>query len=303
MNKKSFGELFRYIRKQRMISQEEIARGICSTRTVFNIEKGIHIPSVEMMYHFAIKMGIDLVSLISYCNTANGVTYFKAFEKMKSCYEQDDYRTLEEETNRAIEEFHELSPHQQQTLNWYKGLCLSFNENKYSEAREYLLSAFLLTRDLLPETAIGQYCTEQELHIFNSYAMTFGYENCFVKADKLYSLLIVNIEKYGVLHNNSLYLKVCYNLAKCKNKLRNAEEALLICEKAIGIAREHFIMNSLAEIYLEIGNSYEQLGNKEERNKAYARFIYLYELNGNDIKVEEKKKIMFEKYGISFYDI
>ena len=55
-----FGDVLRYYRKKKGISQELLADGVCSREYIGLIEKGKNIPTLYMVDAFSKKMGINL---------------------------------------------------------------------------------------------------------------------------------------------------------------------------------------------------------------------------------------------------
>ena len=304
MDKVSFGKLFKLIRTEKGISQSELSYGICTPRTIYNIEKGANIPSIELMLHFANKLDFDFLSILSYSNSENGLLYYKKFREMESLYETDQYELLEKEVDMLLSEGSDLSPYQYQILHWYKGICAATWENPdFDAARDEFVLALSFTREYDIHDAARHFCTLQELHIINSFAILMFLKNNLEQSRELYIQLLENLVRYGENSNDPLYIKISYNLAKCLNRMNRSDEALDVCRKGIALARKHNILNSLADLYIELGNTYGLLGEIPERDRAFKSFIYLYELCGKRDMVKDKKSRFREKYQIVFDDI
>ncbi|MDC7223834.1 MAG: helix-turn-helix domain-containing protein [Spirochaetales bacterium] len=303
MNKVSFGKLFKLVRTEKNISQSELSYGICTPRTIYNIEKGFNIPSIELMLHFANKLGFEFLSILSYSNSENGLLHYKFFCKMKSLYENYEFEELEKNTDDLLQKNEDLSPYQFQILHWYKGVCVGALYKDYPQAIAELEKALSCTREQGIDEVTRNYCSLQELHILNSYGTVFFLKKDYSGAEEIFFRILNNLLKYGKGSNDPLYLKVSYNLAKCRNKMNKPKEALHVSMKAIEVAQKSKTLRALAELYIEKGNSHDLLGEVEERNRAFKRFIYLHELCGNEEKVKTKKERFSEAYGINFESI
>lgn len=55
------GELICHYRKEKGLSQEELANEFCSRKIIYNIEKGFSQPTLEIIGYLSEKLGIDLV--------------------------------------------------------------------------------------------------------------------------------------------------------------------------------------------------------------------------------------------------
>ncbi len=303
MDKSSFGTLFKFVRMGKGISQSELSYGICTPRTIYNIEKGFNTPSIELMLHFANKLGFDFLSILSYSNSENGLLYYKTFQAMEKFYESADFHSLEKQVDQLLENNTDLSPYQYQILHWYKGICIAALYRECEGARAEFSLALSYTREFGVEEAARHYCTIQELHILNSYANILHLEENYLLAIDLYRDILNNLSRYGKNSNDPLFVKISYNLAKSLNKMNKPREALTICQAAILLAQKNNILNSLAELFIEKGNSHDLLGEMEERNRCFKRFIYLHELCGNHESIREKKARFVEKYGLAFDNV
>lgn len=300
MDKASFGALFKFVRMEKGVSQSELSYGVCTPRTIYNIERGSNIPSIELMLHFANKLGFDFLSILSYSNSEKGLLYYKMFRDLEKSYENNDFADLEKQTDQLLDDNSDLSPYQYQILYWYKGICKMALRRNYEEAKADLSLALSYTREFGLEEIVRHYCTIQELHIINSYAGIYFLEGDYRLASDLFKDILDNLNRYGKNSNDPLYVKISYNLAKALNKLKQPGEALRVCNEAIALAQKNNILNSLAELYIEKGNSHDMLGEFEERNRSFKRFIYLHEICGNDDIVQSMKERFRVKYDIGF---
>ena len=65
MQKNSLGDTLRELRKQKRLSQEDLAEGICSTVSISRIENGNQIPSQPVLEALLEKLGTGLYQI---CN-------------------------------------------------------------------------------------------------------------------------------------------------------------------------------------------------------------------------------------------
>lgn len=61
----SIGELISYYRKELKMTQDELAGTYCTRKTIFNIEKGINQPSLELIEYMSERLGVNLVNVYS----------------------------------------------------------------------------------------------------------------------------------------------------------------------------------------------------------------------------------------------
>ena len=61
----SIGELICYYRKELKMTQDELAGIYCSRKTIFNIEKGVNQPSLELIEYLSERLGVNLVNVYS----------------------------------------------------------------------------------------------------------------------------------------------------------------------------------------------------------------------------------------------
>ena len=82
MNNTTIGELVKYFRKKKGLSQENLAIGICSTRQIINIEKNMNLPTIDLLSHLSEALGVNLIEVYSDVSEHNGLETYLDYLKL-----------------------------------------------------------------------------------------------------------------------------------------------------------------------------------------------------------------------------
>jgi len=302
MDTNHLGMLIKLQREKMNLTQENLANGICSRKALYKYEKGISIPSFDIVLQFASKLGSDFLEILSFSNISDPITMYHTFNELQNLYENKNFEQLYIKTNSVINSDISLSVSQRQQLLWYTGIYYGHVLKDFEKSRNVFCNAISLNENKQTPDCLDGFCTTIELHICNSYGASLNFQKKYSQAIDIFKMLKENIEYHRVNVDDVLYLKVLYNLAKCYNSAMKPDHALAITKLGIKKAQEKWLLRSLSELHLESANAYILKGDHTMRDRSIKHFIYLYELTGNAKVVERKKEELIKEYDIEFFE-
>ncbi|MFJ7647917.1 helix-turn-helix domain-containing protein [Lysinibacillus sp. NPDC097279] len=272
-------------RKDKGITQAELADGICTQAMISNFEKGESVPSSIVLFKIAQKLKLD----INYFFGQNSMkTHHDDNEETKKLIRKlirnRDYQAINYIVKTEKEKANFSSNEDKQFLLWHEGIC-DFYLNKDS------VNAIDILNTALKLTGKENY-SEQTISINNSIAIIYfevqQYENSlefFQKCKSEYDL--------SNLKDSVLKIRILYGLSKTLVALKREEEAILECKKAIKICVTEESLYLLGELYFQIGRNLVILDRVKESEQYFEKAQHIFEIEGNYefLDVIEKVKL------------
>lgn len=237
------GKIIKQLRQKYKLSQEELAKGICSQAHISKIERGIQFPSGVMLYLLAQKLRISVDYLFNPENAAEDKERKQIKEMIRKSIRFNDYeqalKIIADEQTQSLFS----SPYNQQFLLWAKAGCLFYYDNKPDVCMKLLKEALKKTTDNL------NHCTEQELLIINSVGIIFAENKKNRMALKILLWVYKEIQNLHHIEDQHFIVKNTYACARSLYRLGKYEEAIHFCN--IGVKRnyDHDRLYLLGEVY------------------------------------------------------
>lgn len=303
MNSNSLGKIIRPMRKQRKMTQKDLAFGICDVRTLIRIEKGEFLPSLYVIKLFSIKLGEDLMKYYEYLEYEDPIdvyTYFELFEHFASVR---DYKGIEKQLEGLLNKYR-IKPIHEKKILWYQWMVKAYVYHNYYETsvsiEEYFHNSYDVKYNALPELLTVKFLDPIDYHIINTLAVLQFHMNNYNSGIELLQISAKSIlEKYK-LENTKILLPIIYNLTKALYMQQLYDRCIDYCDMGIDISIRNNDYNQLGEIYLQKANALEATGNKEEAQKNYMYFITYYEMIGLSHMVKPHKDKLNQDYGNIF---
>lgn len=125
----SFGELLRYHRNQSNLTRDQLSDGICSSRYIYDMEKGDKLPTLFMMNQLCDKLHINLYDEYSLILQRHNLETHERMLKLDACVHTKDISMV----RKLIDEYKDLEDFQYGEpyflLTYFKCLVLMHSEN------------------------------------------------------------------------------------------------------------------------------------------------------------------------------
>ncbi len=298
-----FGTLIRKIRIEKGLSQEQLCDGICSQKTMSQIESGEHLPKGTRFDALMQRLGL---SASHYYHVFLGADAFEAFEKQNLLCDLISHRKYDEaeEMITALEQdkLFKTGTSLQFLFN-AKATVLLFKHLKYEDALELLYKAIKITKPKFNEAKVSAYLLSfEEIEILNRIATCYARLGRTEEAIKLWFSIKDSIENtyYDEREKSKKYPLIVYNLTKHLGLTGRYEEAIELCRKAKAMCvsnNRYFLYPALTsnELYC-----LKQMGNIEESKKLITLAYYGYMMTEMHEEMENTIKYAKDNFGMEF---
>lgn len=310
---KGIGFTIKQLRELLNISQKELATDICTQSYISKVEKDQVIPSAELLYQIAIRLGVEIDYFFE--NKKNSrEEYAREFceiikeYKLHFKYDEIYYMVKNEKNNPFFRTIY-----MQKFLLWHEGVSLYYMKqslevpllllNKALELGVHNIETIKANLEILNSIA-SLYNDEAKKYYLNEAHNAFeSYAN---KAKETYEQALAIFKHHKMLMDDDLYIKILNNYSKLLHRTERYMEALEICERGI---RKNLKTNNLfhlGNLFHQKGLAYQQLEEYMDSIKCFEKAKMVFDIqNSQELKdyceLSIKVSKLFEK-GIKEYE-
>ncbi|WP_211750399.1 helix-turn-helix domain-containing protein [Paenibacillus sp. Marseille-Q4541] len=268
---KRLGELIKEFRIINNLSQNDLAKGICTQALISKIEKGDTIPSVDIFMKITKRLNVTLDYFIERLNFSNYDYVHEFYYQVRKLLRERNY----EELNTLIE-IEKRNPNRknvfhEQFIKWQEGICLYYLKNDVIQSQKILKEALYLINS-------NEGNKERNIEIINSIGIIYF-------EDQQYDLSISYLEEALRLLKNSIYIvdktihsKIYYNTAKCLTRLNQFTESNIYCEIGIKHCLKIDSNYLLGELYYHRGYNFALMCMYQDALINFQKALSLFEI-------------------------
>jgi len=298
------GSLIKRLRKQKGLTQEELAYPMIDRATLSKIESGKAMPSNKTLETLFEKLGYNPNKMTDFfhdeemsdakkiLNELNGILVFQTLDPESPVVARVDSLISQLENN----EKYTQSELNRQKISILKASNAINKRVAPSTVRAMLLDAIKMTIPIFDVKNIGDYyLSKQDQQIINMLAISYDEEQQHDKAIEI---------MYGLKHNYDMhcidiremgdhYPALIYSLAKFLLAAGKPNEAIELCEVALKVGKETRSLHRLPYIMGMKATGLAALGKIEESKRLFLQIINafeLFEMHDEVIMVKEYAK-------------
>ncbi|MDX8361626.1 helix-turn-helix domain-containing protein [Cytobacillus sp. IB215316] len=262
ISNEDLGAIIKKIRKERNITQKELASGICCQTTISYLEKGKASPRIDIMYYIASRLGVT----VDY--------FFHILEKEQNMYTSDTIMLIEKLIKeKKYDDIFELTLRERKILNssLFSQKYIQYINWQYWRSAQYLgkISWKKCVEQLnqLTNQQTKEIPLFQDLRIKNVIANVLAENKQEEKAKKIYQeLLEYDIEIYEY---HKFKLIIYYNLSKLYTEIEEYRLAIDIANKGINFSKKIEDMSILGNLFFQVAICLFQLNENKDYTKHY----------------------------------
>ncbi len=241
------GKTIEYLRKLRKLTQQQLAKGICTREYIRKLEGGYNQPTIYILDLLSQRLQEDIYNYHLLVEKHNNIETHIKVQEINDILEIENYELLEKTVHvyENLESFKEGEA--LQIVYYSKALCDYYLRQNYSDAINYCIKGLkVYKKDFDIENWNDFLYSKIELKLINSIASCECYNNNTDKGIKIFYELFDYLDKYvlGTLYSIraagnfhvTLYTQVAYNLSINLAKQEKLHEALDIIDAAINIS-------------------------------------------------------------------
>ncbi|PSL41267.1 Xre family transcriptional regulator [Salsuginibacillus halophilus] len=271
------GSTLRYLRKQKGMTQKELALGVCTQAQISRIENGEMLPSALICFELVHKLGMGIDYFYSLVKNPRSDYMLVFKEEVERLIQNRDYKELDKliQSEKANPLFQ--NPDDQQFMLWHEGIASFHYHQDYKQAFAQLHEALY---KVIPSNHESLY-TVQEINIVHSlgvfYYVLKDYDNALITLDQALDF----IDKRLIQPLNSIKIRVLFTKSQVLTDKGEYEEALKTCEKGITLALKNETFKLLGELYYQKGYVALFLSQKNTAYNCLVRSAQVFEITNN----------------------
>ncbi|MFE7062091.1 helix-turn-helix domain-containing protein [Sutcliffiella sp. NPDC057660] len=270
ISSKELGEEIKRLRKRRLLSQKELADGICCQTTISSIESGRAYPSVDTLYYLSLRLNVTMDYFFQPSARLNEAYITETMSKIEQILIQKDYTELYEITNfeRILRKKRNLGGKFNQFIDWHYYRAAQLRG--LMSWRECVDQLYLLVDS--KEINRVQF---QDLKIKNVIANILTENGQIAEALHNYQEIIeadIPLETY-----QKFRLKVYFNLSKLLFIKEDYSHSIEIAKEAIALSKKLEDFSMLGNLYTQAAQSLLKIDPKAEEIAIFlsdAKFLF-----------------------------
>jgi transcriptional regulator with XRE-family HTH domain len=271
------GQKIRELRKNVGLSQEELAKGVCTQAQISKIEKGDVFPYASTLYLISRKLGVDVNYFFDI-----GMTPRLDYVQEVSRQLQKARRGIKYTEMRDIVTSEEDNPlffnnnRNLQLLHWHKGIYQYELDKDIKKAERTLQESIMLTH------TTDKVWTEREIEILLTIGVLYFEEENLQKALEIYQEVKKHVDTLPHLSDYTIKTRLYYNIARVLTRLKDLNQSNKYCMEAIEWCIQKDNMYLLGELHYHIGYNCELQNDKELAKKYMKKALTVFELQQDD---------------------
>ncbi|MCM3619798.1 helix-turn-helix transcriptional regulator [Sutcliffiella horikoshii] len=244
ISSKEIGMEIKRLRKKRLLSQSELAEGICSQTTISSIEVGRAYPSVDILYHLSNRLNVSMDYFFQNIASQNTMYITETKDNIEKLLREKKYSDILELTSfeRKLRKDRNLGEQFNQFIDWHHYRAAQLNGNiGWEECVEELNQ--LVKSKALHSTQF------QVLKIKNVIGNVLAENKEDDAAQMTYEEILsenIPLESY-----QKFKLKVYFNLAKLHFYKEDYTKTILVAKEGINLSISLEDMSMLGNLYLQ----------------------------------------------------
>lgn len=269
------GEMIKTARKQKRMTQRNLAKGICTQATISNIENKNTCDSLEIFSAVCLRLDLQVDDCMEISEEKRIKNLLIKVEKLCLKAKHKEAYELLVDVGDDIEFSDSLISDK---YIYYKGITTLLGKRDLVSAMFYLYQG----------TEYSKKYNIYNILCLNGLGVLYELEGQLEKAKKYYDKSLTKLE--GSMDEDSL--KSCliyYNTAKFYSDIKNYNKSIELCEKGIDICLKHFSDYLLDFLLYEKAFNEYKLGNREAQTDYY-QVYYMTKFWKNSKLLEVIKK-------------
>lgn len=312
MSYEHFGIFLRELRESRSLTREQLAKGICTPKQIYRIEKGEFEPSLYLLNQLSIKFNMDLNEYFKMYFSVNTVIGYEGIQAINNAISLGDRELLKNLVEKYEKHKDFTKGENLQHILYGKAICAAYEKN-YMNSLNYCLKGIMIEEPSFTLDSITKSTySNVGLSIINFMStnyMSLKREDIANKIllDLLYVLETNILPSPYPMYQASQFAKKFYQsiLANLSYLLLNNEDyvnAEKIIEKGIDYSIQENYMRFLPGLMFMKFKLLYKLEQYDKAKEFYDQTICLYKITKQFTALEDLESTIVENYPEIFKD-
>ena len=143
MSYEHFGIFLRELRESRSLTREQLAKGICTPKQIYRIEKGEFEPSLYLLNQLSIKFNMDLNEYFKMYFSVNTVIGYEGIQSLNNAIALGDMELLKSLVEKYEKHKDFAKGENLQHVLYGKAICAAYEKN-YTNSLNYCLKGIMV---------------------------------------------------------------------------------------------------------------------------------------------------------------
>ncbi|WP_033164668.1 helix-turn-helix transcriptional regulator [Clostridium sp. KNHs205] len=143
MSYEHFGIFLRELRESRSLTREQLAKGICTPKQIYRIEKGEFEPSLYLLNQLSIKFNMDLNEYFKMYFSVNTVIGYEGIQAINNAISLGDRELLKNLVEKYEKHKDFTKGENLQHILYGKAICAAYEKN-YMNSLNYCLKGIMI---------------------------------------------------------------------------------------------------------------------------------------------------------------
>ncbi|MBI9010867.1 MAG: helix-turn-helix transcriptional regulator [Clostridiales bacterium] len=268
------------IRKNKGMTQDQLADGICAVRQLFRIEHNQNSPSAFILSELSYRLGNELFDYIPYSTVEEVYELKQTIDELMRLFNHHDHQAVYKmiKTNPIL--INTKCSHARMELMWLRGSLSHYIEVDVEVSEAYHLDTLRIKYDIDNAFDVFQYNLKPlDFRILNSLVVFYlSKKNDYNLSEQLLLECISSFEKNHNKITDSSYPRFIYNLSRLYLILGKLEDSLFYSKKGI----DHLLGNGtiafLPDLYNLRGRALYKQGYEEEGRECLMNYVNMRKL-------------------------
>lgn len=276
MYQKRIGQIIRELRLSSGLSQESLAKNICSQAQISKLEVGYEIPYSNTLYEISKKLGVDMNYFFEVIETPEVELVKKVQNKIRECVRTKDYKTILQIVNKYKNNPSFQITSSRQFLLWHEAIAQYYCfPNKKDQVLTKLKKALSLTQ------INKDFYKEREIEILISIAVIYNECKLFDQATCTYLQALKSFEQLPQVKNMNIKIRILYDLSRNLYEKKEYDKSNKYAVQGIDLCIKQKTFYLMGELFLIAAL------NSRKNNEDYNFFpylqksIFIFELTSN----------------------
>ncbi len=301
------GDIIKEKRIEHGYTQQELADKIGYTRALLSkVEQSKRNPSYELLLELSYLLTFDFVTMYKNIGDYKSFKHYKLFHELLQAVEQRNINKISELLkNKTIKD--EFTYGDTYIMREYcKSLVYLEIDKDVNKTHALCLNVLNIDESSIKDHRIKLNQPYNYYSLYMSYERVLLFKNDISTEYSLLEILVKFLEKNyfnSIIPLTSIdffykkfYITVLNNLADVNFRLKNYEQSISICDKAIEKSKELNVLNMLYDIIMLKSENLFMIGEVEKARLFYSQLVDFCLLTNNNIFLERETKRLKQEY-------
>ncbi len=299
------GTIIKNLRKEKQLTQKELAQDFCTVRQLSRIESNVSSPSAFILTSFSNKLGVDLLSYLPYACESFGYEIKNILDETYFLYNNHNFEEALLVIKQLTQNVNITDPKILQEILWLDSSIQLHSLKKYDEIiQTKFIELLKITKDFdTIDEIFKDPLTKIESEIISTMIYNLLVDGNYNSAKEYLLKLIQSAESSVTIESNASYLRSLINLSRIYYEEGNFGKAQQYSKIGIDYCHRNnnlYLLDMLSNLY---GRALYKLGHVEKGQKFIIQYILLSQSRNSSSNLNSIYELLWSNYKLGEIDL